>query len=222
VVELPGMRIEILSMGGVRLRELRARARVGLSGDEVFVAPLESVEREDDAGCTCVESVRRRSVPASGVGNVPRARSRDHLADYRSGMCRWSSWPGPPRAARSTQRSGDTRRCPRVGSIARAARGRRAAQLGASHQPKRIELAVLSAEFNGLPEFRPDDEILIEVLRRLDQSPSFQGIDPLYGTRRGRRGVWCVCLDESAGPPSSRQPGHWRPACAECCLWTTS
>ena len=40
-----------------------------------------------------------------------------------------------------------------------------------------IELAVESDELDGLPEFRPDDEIGIDILQRLDESPTFQGLD---------------------------------------------
>jgi Mg2+/Co2+ transporter CorC/osmotically-inducible protein OsmY len=43
--------------------------------------------------------------------------------------------------------------------------------------PDRIELAVNRAELQELPEFRPDDEILVDVLRRLNNDPRMQGID---------------------------------------------
>ena len=42
---------------------------------------------------------------------------------------------------------------------------------------KRIELAANRDDLLELPEFRPDDEIAIDVVRRLDESPLFQGLD---------------------------------------------
>jgi osmotically-inducible protein OsmY len=43
--------------------------------------------------------------------------------------------------------------------------------------PERIELAVRRAELLELPEFRPDDVIAVDVLRRVNEDPRFQGID---------------------------------------------
>jgi osmotically-inducible protein OsmY len=43
--------------------------------------------------------------------------------------------------------------------------------------PERIELAATRAELLELPEFRPDEEIGVDVLRRLHEDPRFQGID---------------------------------------------
>jgi osmotically-inducible protein OsmY len=43
--------------------------------------------------------------------------------------------------------------------------------------PEHIELAVNRAELLELPEFRPDDVIGVDVLRRLNEDPRFEGID---------------------------------------------
>src|SRR5205823_10100454 len=43
--------------------------------------------------------------------------------------------------------------------------------------PERIELVASRDDLLDLPEFRSDDDMRIELLRRLNEDPRFQGID---------------------------------------------
>jgi Mg2+/Co2+ transporter CorC/osmotically-inducible protein OsmY len=211
-IELPGVRIEVLSMDGVRLRELRVinkavsreeprfELRIGrevmcgadllgrlervvlnpLSGrvshivvrhnDRPAVVPLSYVEREDDgviylqpSGCDVERFPTYEMAQISDRTEVvgldgPIGRVRNLLTNKTSGVVthivvRMSSGLLPPREV--------------VVPIA----------LARTITPERIELAATRAELLELPEFRPDEEIGVDVLRRLHEDPRFQGID---------------------------------------------
>jgi hyperosmotically inducible protein len=211
-IELPGVRIEVLSVDGVRLRELRVSNKAAIHeeprfelriGREVMcgadlvgrlervvldphtgrvshivvghkgrpaVVPLSAVEREDDGviylqptGCD-VERFPTYEMPQVSdrtevVGlDGPIGRVRNLLTNKTSGVVthivvRMSSGWLPPREI--------------VVPIA----------LARTITPERIELAVNRAELLELPDFRSDDEIGVDVLRRLNEDPRFQGID---------------------------------------------
>src|ERR1700730_6848428 len=231
VVELPGIRIEGLSMDGGRLRELRVHAGVGLStsvwqpesapgtgrrvelrigkevvcGTEVVgrlerlgvgpdsgrvshlgircrrgvvVVPLEALAREDDGvlylqptACDALGTFPReeRAFPGYDPGIISR-NTEVVSADGPVGKVRQVLLDRPTGAA--------THIVVRIaGRLLRPREVVVPLSWARTITPERIELAVESDELDGLPEFRSDDEIVLDVLQRLDESPTFQGID---------------------------------------------
>lgn len=211
-IELPGIRIEVLSVEGVRLRDLRVsnktasreaarfELRIGrevmcgidLVGrlervvlnprnghvshivvrhkDRPVMVPLDDVQREDDgviylqpAGCDMERFPSYAMPQVSDQTEVvcldgPIGRVRHLLLDKTSRelmhivVLLSIGWLAPREI---------------VVPIA----------LARTISPGRIELAVRRAEVLELPEFRPDDEIAVDVLRRVNEDPRFQGID---------------------------------------------
>jgi Mg2+/Co2+ transporter CorC/osmotically-inducible protein OsmY len=225
VVELPGMRIEVVTMDGVRLRELRIRTGSAILSD---APPLEvGIGKEVVCGTDVVGRVERLVVdPATGRATAffvhRRGRSvmisLENVDRTDEGVV-YLSW-----AVCNQDVSGEQR-----GALQRAAHGfvagvevsRRTAVVctdgpvgkvrhalldrasgavthivvgistgilarreivvplswASSITPKRIELAVSRDDLAELPEFRPDDETAVEVLRKIDEDPRFQSID---------------------------------------------
>ncbi len=227
IVELPGIRIDVLSVDGVRLRDLRVRAGIGLSAnvslpDSAYGAPTSlnrrlelRLGREVVCGTDVVGSLERLVVEsASGrvshivvrrggrVLVVPLElveREDDGVLHLRPTACDLDRFPTDELDALSrstevvcTDGAAGRVRCVLVDRLSgavthvvvRVSVGLLAPRelvvplsWARSFTPERIELAASRDELVGLPEFRPDDDIAIEMLRRLDESPVFQGIN---------------------------------------------
>jgi Mg2+/Co2+ transporter CorC/osmotically-inducible protein OsmY/sporulation protein YlmC with PRC-barrel domain len=213
VVQLPGMRIEVLSVEGTRIRELRVHTgpsvsrdgrliEVGLGKDVVcgteavgrveqlvaepktgrvrhfvvrsrgraFVLPLEVVDRTDEgvvylarSGCDLQRfptyepaAISERTEVVCGDGPVGRV--QQVLLDPSSGV-----------ATHIVVRLTTGLLTPREVVVPLT--------WARSISSSRIELSALRAELLDLPEYRPDDEIAADILRRLAEDPQFQGLD---------------------------------------------
>jgi magnesium and cobalt transporter len=211
-IELPGIRIEVLSVDGVRLRDLRIQNTAVKSEEPRFELRL---GREVMCGVDLVGRLERVVVePSTGKVNqiVVRHKNRsvlvplhyveredDGVIYLRAAGCDLDRFPtyempqvsertevvsldGPVGRVRHLLVDKTSRFVTHV--VVRLSNGLLAPRevavpiaLARTITPRRIELAVHRDELLEQPEFRPDDEIGVDVLRRVSEDPRFQGID---------------------------------------------
>jgi Mg2+/Co2+ transporter CorC/osmotically-inducible protein OsmY/sporulation protein YlmC with PRC-barrel domain len=211
-IELPGTRIEVLSVDGVRLRDLRVQNTALSSegprfelrlGREVMcalalVGRLERVVLDSMTGKVSHVVVRHNDRPVLlPVHDVER--EDDGVIYLRATACDLDRFPTyeMPQVSDRTEvvcPDGPVGRVRHVliDTTSQAATHivvRLSNRLLAPREivvpiawaraitRERIELAVNRAELLEAPEFRPDDEIAADVLRRVNEDPRFQGID---------------------------------------------
>jgi Mg2+/Co2+ transporter CorC/osmotically-inducible protein OsmY len=213
VVELPGMRIEVLSVDGARLGELRIRTAPSVSPDSRLVdigLGQEVVCGGDVVGRT------EHVVPDATTGRVSHfvVRFKDrpvvvpldavertdagvvYLVPSACEPDRFPTWQMPDVSERTEVVANDEP----VGSVRKVVVDRSTRQ--GSHlvvrlsegpllfrdvlvplswvrsiTPGRVHLTVSRDDLVGLPEYRDDDDIRIDILRRLVDDTRFEGLD---------------------------------------------
>ncbi|HEV7665147.1 MAG TPA: BON domain-containing protein [Chloroflexota bacterium] len=213
VVQLPGMRIEVLSVDSTRVRELRIRTGLALGmpgrlievglGKEVVcgtdvVGRVERLITDTPSGRVERFVVRHRGRPVVVPLTVVE-RTDDGVVYLSRSGCELDQFPTDeaPAISEETEVVCDDGSLGRVQHVLLDALSGAATHIvvrltsgllkphevivplswARSITPPRIELACLRDDLLGLPEYRDDDEIEVDVLRRLTEDQRFQGLD---------------------------------------------
>jgi len=213
VVQLPGICIEVLSVDGPRLRDLRIQTTTATTHRAAFVElgigkevicggdVVGQVERliADPGSPRVRQVVVRRGNRSVVIPLEVIERTDEDVAYLRADACDLDRFPDyvPPNVSVGTEvmcTDGPAGRVRRVvldrqsGAVTHLVVRISSALLlprdvviplswARSITPERIELVASRDDLLDLPEFRSDDDMRIELLRRLNEDPRFQGID---------------------------------------------